>query len=1716
MHDKFTVYKSNNYIAVQNTSKMGLFMRQLYYMLYKNFLFKIRNKRQTVMEILIVLYFVMLLVIVKKTTPHDTEKAVTESEQILFKVNDKAMKIGFVKKTGGKFVDDLVRSVQSETNLTFYEFDSEDKMDDFYKHDKDKKNFSTGILFEYNTSSHELSYTIKTPFNLMADASVKDTDEGKCRKPWNIHSPTVCPAGSYVNTGFSSLQAIIDVHFIQIVTNQSISSPINIGMKMFPKRKYDPPQDYLKNVVMIYMNIAFAPYILFLLTNIVTEKENKIKESMKIMGLNMTTFWLSWFITYAVVILIGCIMTTIISSAAKIYGDSQYVIIFLILFLFGLSIITLSFLFTIFFKKAKTAGMAGSLGTILLSLLSLLHIYLDTSNAVKWLTCLLSPVALSLSLTAGLDSKNPLTFSNLASKGDFPASNAIIMIFIDIFLYLFLAMYLDAVFPGEYGKAKHPLFPFLPSYWKNVFGKKDHTIKRQTSLIRSGSIKESSIQGDIEEIPEELLGDKVISIKNLRKVFKQGNKKPDVRALDGVTLDIFEGQITALLGHNGAGKSTLISTLTGMLVPTEGNAEMYGLSICQSEEMDDIRQIIGLCPQQNIIFEQLNAREHLKIYAGIKGLPPNEIDQIVDSLLKDIDLHGHATTLSKDLSGGQKRKLCVGIALIGNPKIVFLDEPTSGMDPSSRRQIWSLLQSRRNGRVIFLTTHFMDEADILADYKAIMTKGKIRCAGTSLFLKSRFGVGYHLGMVLEKNADILAIQNTVKEVIPTAEISRHHGKELAFRLPLAEVNKFPELFNHFEESKEADNLFSVTKLGITSYGVSITTLEEVFLKLEEPSEEEEEANTIENSQAHPIAMNEHTHLTVNNGLKVSGSVGDLYSSNLELNPTTLDSTSKRTDVSLWVQFMALLEIRWKLSIRSPMKIVFQAIIPPILLVVGLVLFRNVTKGSIDDVSSVKLPPSMYLKQGSNPPSDASDLLWKLKAHNNTISEILNKSFSEIDVQNKNMSTWDLIKLAPHAVAIDVLNVGSTGQIDYIVNFNDTYVNSLPVGINTISNAMYHLMANKKGITVDEKISISVYNKRFKSREARWVYDGAGQAAVMLIGLCFVTMLGGFTVYVVMTRQLGIRHQLRVSGTSRLMYWLQILAGDMLFYVIPIVILFIVIPAMNIHSFNMANAMGAIFLLLLLYIPANLFFSYTLSFMFTKWETTQNAMPTIINMIAIIPYYIITTIDMTSGAIDGKPLHAVIAMVVSALDPPSTLLTGLYYIARVYRVESILQQKTDIDNIPASKYFDWYSNNALPAVYLFTFIHLIVFSWAAYAIDCYKSGGILIFPLSLFPKSTCRVLKCKKKKSTRRSTKHSNAEVNEDVREEKEKVINSILESQMNETSVIAQGLKKKFGDKQVVNDINILVNRGEIFGLLGPNGAGKTTTLNMITADLLPDNGQIFVDGNNIETDLKKAFQSLGYCPQFDALWEEITIREHLKCYGLIKGVLPKDINTLVTKYAQVLKITEHMDKRAKELSGGTKRKLSFLMSMIGDANVIIMDEPSCGMDPSARRFLWTAISSNTTGERGVILTTHSMEEADALCGRLGIVVKGEVKCVGTTQELKSTYGGGYQLEIKFKTLKHEEHIDRKQRITDFVSSQFPDAQEVEYFGSRITYKIPKDEVQSLASVFQSLEAGKNDIGIEEYSFSQSTLEQVFLQFAKEQDDDHTGVSATPTESMEV
>ncbi len=208
---------------------------------------------------------------------------------------------------------------------------------------------------------------------------------------------------------------------------------------------------------------------------------------------------------------------------------------------------------------------------------------------------------------------------------------------------------------------------------------------------------------------------------------------------------MYSDQIFCLLGHNGAGKTTTISMLTGLIGSTSGEASLFGNDMFK--QMDLVRKEMGVCPQHDVLFDLLTPEEHLEIFYEFKGADKTNKKEEIKKMLEDIGVADKKDNMAYQLSGGNKRKLSVAIALCGNSKFVLLDEPTSGLDIQARRQLWNMLRRYKKNRIILLTTHYMDEADILGDRIGIMTAGKMTCLGSSMFLKNRFGVGYVMTIV---------------------------------------------------------------------------------------------------------------------------------------------------------------------------------------------------------------------------------------------------------------------------------------------------------------------------------------------------------------------------------------------------------------------------------------------------------------------------------------------------------------------------------------------------------------------------------------------------------------------------------------------------------------------------------------------------------------------------------------------------------------------------------------------------------------------------------------------------------------------------------------------------------------------------------------------------------------------------------------------------------
>ncbi|KAL1450331.1 hypothetical protein MTO96_043931, partial [Rhipicephalus appendiculatus] len=340
---------------------------------------------------------------------------------------------------------------------------------------------------------------------------------------------------------------------------------------------------------------------------------------------------------------------------------------------------------------------------------------------------------------------------------------------------VFLLFYLSNVLPWATTYPQSPLFIFMPSYWMSA------------KALPEGEHDAQKRDPKRFEAPPDLAA--AVNIRALTMRFGS------FTVFEKLSFKIYSTQVTALLGHNGAGKTTLMSTITG---------EYYS--------------------QFDVLFPDLTVREHLVYFGQLRSVSNQELNKRIGETLEAVKLTDKAGSFASQLSGGMKRRLSISIALIDRPKLLILDEPTTGMDPETRRSIWDLLGEIRNNMSILLSTHDMEEADVLADRIVMLSSGKLVCAGSPAFLKQACGVGYTISVNTESgHFDLKETLHLLRKTAPHAIVQEEKQGTTTIALQTTEHKGFAQMFKKLEKNSE--------RLGIASFGVTVATMSDAYIKI---------------------------------------------------------------------------------------------------------------------------------------------------------------------------------------------------------------------------------------------------------------------------------------------------------------------------------------------------------------------------------------------------------------------------------------------------------------------------------------------------------------------------------------------------------------------------------------------------------------------------------------------------------------------------------------------------------------------------------------------------------------------------------------------------------------------------------------------------------------------------------------------------------------------
>uniref|UniRef100_A0A1B0A2W5 ABC transporter domain-containing protein n=1 Tax=Glossina pallidipes TaxID=7398 RepID=A0A1B0A2W5_GLOPL len=726
-------------------------------LLWKNWILQWNNKWQLILELLLPGLFSSLMVLLRALVFAEP-KSITDypllniSNLDLFNNNLELLHLAPVQmkllySPINPILNNIIQEAANSLDLDGFEgFPDSTAMEEALI----DNNILAGIQFseswsDMKTYPEKFSYSIRFPSELRT--SVSDRQQTwlttKLFLPFDISGPRNMnstdgglPVG-YLREGFLPVQHAVSMAYMKLLTDQNDIPEVYMQRYPYPEHIFDPLLQGLAKMMPFIILMSFIYPCTCIVKSITAEKEKQLKEVMKIMGLDSWIHWTAWFVRCFITLGISAASIVILMKvefsddvAVLTYTDWSVFLIFM--WTYVITTICFCFMLATMFSRASTASaVVGLICFIVFLPFSIAESrYSDLSLGSKLVLSLISNTAMGFGfqLIMGHEGNGEgLQWSNLFEPinvdDDFTVGYIMLMMLTSAVIYMLICLYVEQIFPGNFGVPRKWNFPFTAQFW---CGEKDYAgvedMPNGVHITRKNS----------EAFELEPSGKHVgIQVKNLKKTF--GPKL----AVNGLSVNMYEDDITVLLGHNGAGKTTTISMLTGMFPPSSGTAIINGSDI--RTNLDGARMSMGVCPQHNVLFDDLTVADHLKFFSRLKGLRGDAIEKEVNKYLKMIELEDKRNVASKKLSGGMKRKLSVCCALCGDTKVVLFDEPSSGMDPGARRQLWNLMQAEKAGRTILLTTHFMDEADVLGDRIAIMCDGELKCCGTSFFLKKKFG-----------------------------------------------------------------------------------------------------------------------------------------------------------------------------------------------------------------------------------------------------------------------------------------------------------------------------------------------------------------------------------------------------------------------------------------------------------------------------------------------------------------------------------------------------------------------------------------------------------------------------------------------------------------------------------------------------------------------------------------------------------------------------------------------------------------------------------------------------------------------------------------------------------------------------------------------------------------------------------------------------------------
>lgn len=631
---------------------------------------------------------------------------------------------------------------------------------------------------------------------------------------------------------FLRLSGVLNAASLAYLRNFNNGTMLLQGIRDMPKPETDLNVDIGAILGPIFYSWLMQLLLPVMVNLLVYEKQCRIRVMMRMQGLGNAAYWTINFAYFGSLYLLYMFMIYIFAYALQltIITNNSFSASFVFLLVYGVFQVIFAFFLSTLFQSAKTATISVVVYLLCGGLLGefLLKPYIEGETIPEGAIIALMQIP-AFALYRGFYELSQYAFAaNYTGSGGmtlgkppFMDFGFIFIIFLyQGFLFMILALYLERVYDTGLGSNEHPLF-FLRCFRKR---------KAQREQVVQGDNQELSVPVEGFDVLEErnraeTINDFVTNVlvtNGLKKTYPAVDGAPPKTACDNLSFAVSNHECFGFLGPNGAGKTTSINLMTGLTPPTKGTVIVAGMDI--RTELNRIYSTIGVCPQHDLLWGNLTAREHLLFYGRLKNLTGKALKEACRKGLQDVNLlrNGVGDRVVSSYSGGMKRRLSVAISLIGDPRVVFLDEPSTGLDPASRRQLWKVIKTAQKNAGIVLTTHSMEEAEELCGRIGIFVDGGLRVVGNPKELTSRFGGFLVVSlMTVPEKADLLS--ELVKQEYSFAKCTYSIAGFQKWELPTEHVN-IADVFYLVEKLRAAG-------VELLDWAVANMTLEEVFIKI---------------------------------------------------------------------------------------------------------------------------------------------------------------------------------------------------------------------------------------------------------------------------------------------------------------------------------------------------------------------------------------------------------------------------------------------------------------------------------------------------------------------------------------------------------------------------------------------------------------------------------------------------------------------------------------------------------------------------------------------------------------------------------------------------------------------------------------------------------------------------------------------------------------------